>query len=213
MYADTNKIVADLNILARDALLVRGRIACRSHTYTDAQTGRQILLAEGDRVRLGRNDARLRQPDGQVVVVRNGMEGTVLRVGRRGLEVRLDDEHVSGEAVLVLPAGYVAADVDYGYAVTCDKAQGSTVDHALYHPTDRSSSERAYVALSRGRKTNAVYAVQGSGWEAALSNRRAHTIAADQDPARSDQHRPLRPLGIDRDHAKRERDQGRPIAM
>ena len=47
-----------------------------------------------------------------------------------------------GPAKLVLPASYVAADVDYGCAVTCDKAQGITVDHVLYHPTDRSSSER-----------------------------------------------------------------------
>jgi ATP-dependent exoDNAse (exonuclease V) alpha subunit len=206
MYADTNKIVADLNVLARDALLTRGRIARRGHTYKDPQTGRRILLAEGDRVRLCRNDARLHQPDGRAVVVRNGMEGTVLRAGRRGLEVQLDPEHTSGQAVVVLPAGYVAADVDYGYAATCDKAQGSTVDHSLYHPTDRSSSERAYVALSRGRKTNTIYAVQDSGWEAALSNRRAHTIAVDQQP------RP-RPLVVDREHVEPERRQGRPIAM
>ncbi len=37
MYADTNKIAADLNVLARDALLVRGRIARRGHTYRDAR--------------------------------------------------------------------------------------------------------------------------------------------------------------------------------
>jgi ATP-dependent exoDNAse (exonuclease V) alpha subunit len=141
------------------------------------------------------------------------MEGTVLRAGRRGLEVQLDREHVSGQAVLVLPASYVAADVDYGYAATCDKAQGSTVDHALYHPTDHSSSERAYVALSRGRKTNKIYAVQGSGWEAALSNRRAHTIAADQQPVRLDESRPLRPLGIERNDAEHERGYGRSMAM
>jgi hypothetical protein len=95
------------------------------------------------------------------------MEATVTHSTRRNLEIQLDAEHVSkyGPAKLVLPTSYVAADVDDGYAVTCDKAQGATVDHVLYHPTDRSSSERAYVALSRGRRSNRIYAVNGAAWK------------------------------------------------
>jgi hypothetical protein len=52
-------------------------------------------IAQGDRVRLGCNDARLSQPDGNTAVLRNGMEATVTRTTRRSLEITLDAEHVS----------------------------------------------------------------------------------------------------------------------
>jgi ATP-dependent exoDNAse (exonuclease V) alpha subunit len=186
MVADSNRAVDDLNIRARDALVKQGKVARKGQRYTDELTGRRIILAEGDRVRLGRNDAQLRQPNGPPVMVRNGMEGTVTRASRRGVEVELEAEHVSrnGPERITLPAGYVGADVDYGYASTVDKAQGSTVDHVLYHPTDRSSSEGAYVALSRGRQSNRIYAVKSTAWEEALAGSRAHTLAADQQPGR-----------------------------
>jgi len=115
MLAETNKIVADLNIQARHALCARGVIAKGGHTYTDRDNGRRIRLATGDRVRLGRNDSRLLCPDGRRVEVRNGMQGRVTRTTRSGTEVQLDAEHVTDgqPGTLVLPASYVAADVDY----------------------------------------------------------------------------------------------------
>ncbi|MGH8931785.1 MAG: MobF family relaxase [Egibacteraceae bacterium] len=64
MFADTNKVVADLNIQARHKLIRAGAVAKHGHTYTNPDTGHRIRLAAGDRVRLGRNDARLQQPDG-----------------------------------------------------------------------------------------------------------------------------------------------------
>ncbi len=184
MRAETTKNVSDLTIQARHALRARGVIAKSGHAYTDRNTGRKLRLAIGDRVRLGRNDARLACPDGRRVEVRNGMQGRVTRTTRSGIEIQLDTEHVAdGQPdLLLLPASYVAADVDYAYALTCNKAQGATVDYALYHPTDRASAERAYVALSRGRISNRIYAVAGAGWEQALGATRTHTIASDQHP-------------------------------
>jgi hypothetical protein len=43
----------------------------------------------GDRVRLGRNDGHLAQPDGSRVQVRNGMEGTITALSRRHITVHL----------------------------------------------------------------------------------------------------------------------------
>lgn len=214
MLADTNRIVSDLNIQARHALRDRGVVAKGGHTYRDRDTGRKLHLAAGDRVRLGRNDAQLPCPDGRRVEVRNGMEGQVARTARGWIEVQLDDQHVSDgqPGLLILPASYVAADIDYAYALTCNKAQGATIDHALYHPTDRASAERAYVALSRGRLTNRLYAVAGTGWEQALGATHTHTPAASQQPDTQAARR-LRDQRDERAGQHQDKDRGRPIAM
>ncbi|MGH8932038.1 MAG: hypothetical protein ACRDZO_15810 [Egibacteraceae bacterium] len=46
-------------------------------------------LSKG-RIRLGRNDARLPQPRGRTVTVRNGMEGTITPTTRTAIELGLD---------------------------------------------------------------------------------------------------------------------------
>ena len=48
--------------------------------------------------------------------------------------------------------------LDHGYATTCHKAQGLTVDVALVYGTDALTREAGYVALSRGRRANHLYA-------------------------------------------------------
>jgi len=83
----------------------------------------------------------------------------------------------------MLPAGYVGAHVDYGYARTVDTAQGATVDHSLFTPSVSSSAERAYVALSRGRLSNRVYATRDHSWIDAIGQRRGHAFSVDQSPA------------------------------
>ncbi|PRZ39717.1 conjugative relaxase-like TrwC/TraI family protein [Antricoccus suffuscus] len=67
---------------------------------------------------------------------------------------------VSGtHGVTVLPADYVARRVQLGYAMTVHRAQGSTVDsvHAIVDET--MSRETLYVAATRGRAANHLYAV------------------------------------------------------
>ena len=81
-----------------------------------------------------------------------------------------------------LPAGYVGAHVDYGYARTVDTAQGATVDHSLFAPSASATAERAYVALSRGRLSNRIYATHDRAWIDAIGRRRGHALAADQAP-------------------------------
>jgi ATP-dependent exoDNAse (exonuclease V) alpha subunit len=206
MYADTNHLVDDLNQHARTALVAAGTIAQATVTFTDDDSGRDLDLAAGDRVRLGLN-TRLPQPDGERVAVRNGMEGQIVAVHQTGVTVRLDEQHRNreGHGEIWLPAGYTAAHVAYAYAMTCDKAQATTVDHSLYAATDRACRERAYVALSRGRMSNRIYAAAASGWQDALELSRAHDPACDQlpdlPPPPSDDHAPISPdYGHDHPH-------------
>ena len=131
------------------------------------------------------------------------MTGRVTATRRREIIVDLDAAHHTPRRPtrVTLPAGYVGAHVDYGYARTVDTAQGATVDHSLYAPSASATAERAYVALSRGRLTNRVYATQDRSWMDALGRRRGHALAIDLQPAvdRSPRHI-MRPRTLARDH-------------
>jgi conjugative relaxase-like TrwC/TraI family protein len=64
---------------------------------------------------------------------------------------------VSGNGSVVLPASYVAENVELAYATTAHRAQGRTVDtaHAFASPT--TTREVLYVALTRGSDSNHLY--------------------------------------------------------
>ncbi|MGH8938143.1 MAG: C-terminal helicase domain-containing protein, partial [Actinomycetes bacterium] len=86
--------------------------------------------------------------------------------------------------------------LDHGYATTCHKAQGATVDVALLYGTAALTREAGYVALSRGRTANHLYVPDqvdqpaAAGTEdgyldelaARLSRRRTQTLATQQLP-------------------------------
>ncbi len=165
ILATERNTVAELNRLARAQLIARGDVARRSRTYKSPDDRHTITLAAGDEVILRRNQ-RLTQPDGTTIAVRNGMTGRVTATTRRGVAIELESFHHApdGPASVTLPAGYVGAPVDYGYARTVDTAQGATVDHSLFAPSASATAERAYVALSRGRLSNRVYATHDRAW-------------------------------------------------
>jgi ATP-dependent exoDNAse (exonuclease V) alpha subunit len=181
MLATERATVAELNGLARAHLVARGAIARRSRTYRAPNDSRTITLAVGDEVIVRRN-RELAQPDGRTVAVRNGMTGRVTVTRRREITVGLDTAHRTpeGPVRVTLPAGYVGAHVDYGYARTVDTAQGATVDHSLLAPSPSATAERAYVALSRGRRSNRIYATHDRAWIDAIGRDRGHALAVDQ---------------------------------
>ena len=204
MLATERRTVGELNRLARAHLVARGDVARRSRTYRAPHDHRTITLAVGDEVILRRNH-RLTQPDGTTIAVRNGMTGRVAGTRRNQITVDLDAVHrESGKPTRVtLPAGYVGTHVDHGYARTVDTAQGATVDHSLFAPSASASAERAYVALSRGRLSNRIYATDDRTWIDSIAQRRGHALAVDQKPdTRRTLQRVIR-LGspsLDRDH-------------
>ena len=131
------------------------------------------------------------------------MTGRLTATRRREITVELDAAHCTpgGPVRVTLPAGYVGAHVDYGYARTVDTAQGATVDHSLFAPSASATAERAYVALSRGRMSNRIYATHDRAWIDAIGKRRGHALAVDQEPGTNGKLRQVVRLGEPgRDH-------------
>ena len=148
MLAPTRTTVAALNARAR-----ADRLA--AHT---TPLGREVALREGatasagDVITTRRNDRRLALTANDWV--RNGDRWHVLDVRSDGsLRVR----HLGTGRVITLPAGYVAAHVDLGYARTIHSAQGLTADTCHTVATGAESRQLLYVAMTRGRTHNHLY--------------------------------------------------------
>lgn len=122
---------------------------------------RGVRLHDGNRAGVGdwivtRANDRLLTTHGGRDFVKNGDLWQVLcRHDDGALTVR----HLRHCGRVRLPAGYVAGDVELGYAATAHRAQGDTVDTA--HPviTEQMSREALYVLASRARHETTLYVV------------------------------------------------------
>ncbi|QLC25048.1 Ti-type conjugative transfer relaxase TraA [Parasphingopyxis algicola] len=132
----TNAEVRALNRLARWRLREAGELG--EDVRVTVERGSRTF-APGDRLLFLRNERGLG--------VKNGTLGTIERVGRGDMTVRLD----SGSRVAFDVKDY--AHIDHGYAATIHKAQGVTVDRAHLLATPGLDRHAAYVALSRHRDT------------------------------------------------------------
>jgi hypothetical protein len=65
--------------------------------------------------------------------------------------------HGNAAGQVVLPADYVRAHVELGYATTAHRAQGRTVDSAHVMVSPATTREAFYVAATRGRASNRIY--------------------------------------------------------
>jgi ATP-dependent exoDNAse (exonuclease V) alpha subunit len=112
-------------------------------------------FAAGDRVMLRRNDRRLGVANGDRGIVDHvDRDAGAIDVQLAGRRVRLDAEYVERTSDR---AGDALA---HGYAITGHSAQGLTCDEAFVLVSDGASREWAYTALSRGRRSNRLYAVE-----------------------------------------------------
>jgi ATP-dependent exoDNAse (exonuclease V) alpha subunit len=142
LIADTREEVAELNQLVRDRLIADGRVDdTRAVTTRSGQR-----LGVGDRVTTRRNDPEIGVANRDVWTV-EGLEadGAIRVTGSRGSRL--------------LPAQYVAADLELSYATTAYGAQGSTVTAAHTVVCDQTSAASAYVAMTRGRHENVAHLV------------------------------------------------------
>ncbi|MGY1684958.1 MobF family relaxase [Geodermatophilus sp. SYSU D00867] len=155
LLAATRETVRQLNQRAR-----ADRLAARGHP-----TGAEVALADGTRASAGdpvitrANDRRL--PLGAADWVKNGDRFIVTAVGRDGA---LAVAHPGTGRRLTLPAAYVRAHVQLGYATTVHGAQGVTAATCHTVLTGAESRQLLYVALTRGRQANHLYlATVGDG--------------------------------------------------
>ncbi len=145
MMAASNAAVGDLNTRAQTELRAAGVITGQPVALRGEQSA-----GVGDVVLARRNDRRItigHRGDW----VRNGSLFTVRAVGRDG---SLTVKRQGGDAVTTLPADYVTAHVDLGYASTIDRAQGITVDTARVIAHPGMTRQQLYAAMSRGRAEN-----------------------------------------------------------
>ena len=153
MLAPTCELVRSLNQRAQD------------HRLAGKTPGRQVDLADGNSAGVGdviitrSNDRRLRITAADWV--KNGDRWTILNLTRTGgLRVR----HTRNGRTVTLPADYVQASLELGYASTVHTAQGVTADTMHGIVTGEESRQQLYTMITRGRSANHVYvAVVGDG--------------------------------------------------
>ncbi|WP_156388109.1 MobF family relaxase [Cellulomonas sp. Root137] len=155
LIAPDARTVAALNARAH-----RDRVADGLVTATDVASAAGEPLGVGDRIVTRRNERTLRPLGaGRHAYVRNGDLWAITQTHPDGSLTATRTRSATGtaQASVLLPAQYVAQDVDLGYASTTHRAQGITVDHAhvLAHPG--MARENLYVAMTRGRHANHVY--------------------------------------------------------
>ncbi len=142
IVADTREHVATLNAAIRDD---HGRDTGAVATH------RGELIGPGDRVATRRNDPGLD--------VTNRQTWTVIGMGDDGSLI----VHSPGQGRdRELPPTYVREHVELAYATTIHGAQGETVDHAHVAIDETTGAAAAYVAMTRGRKTNVAHLVADS---------------------------------------------------
>ncbi len=142
LIAYHNETVAELNQRAHAYL------GASKQLHGPALPAEEQAFEAGDRILCRNNRSRLG--------VLNGDLGTVVAVNsdHGTLTVRLDRDPETKE----LPSWYLDQDhVDYGYALTCHKAQGVTTGRTFTIIDGATDRQWAYVALSRGRQTNTLY--------------------------------------------------------
>ena len=150
LIAETSDTVTALNNRARADRILAGQVAVEGialHDGTIAGQGDTIVTRENDR-RLSTRKGWVKNGDTWTIIdSREDGSLTVQRPGARGRRGRV-----------ILPADYVAEQVELGYAITAHRAQGATVDtaHLVVHSSSM-TREAFYVAMTRGRRANVAY--------------------------------------------------------
>jgi Ti-type conjugative transfer relaxase TraA len=141
VLAYTSEDVKALNSSIRTLRQQSGQLG-KDHVISTELGPREFTIH--DRIRFGRNEKDLG--------VKNGFLGTVERIEHCVLQIKLDGA----------PQTRVAVDtkfykhVDYGYAATVHRAQGTTVDKTYVLATPHFDRHTSYVALSRHRDNATV---------------------------------------------------------
>jgi Ti-type conjugative transfer relaxase TraA len=142
ILAYTRDEVSELNSQVRTWREQTGQLGKSQEIATER--GKK-LFAPNDRIRFLRNERDLG--------VKNGSLGTVERIERGVLQIKLDGD--LGTRVAVDTKFY--KHFDHGYAATVHKAQGSTVDRTYVLATPHFDRHTSYVALSRHREAATVF--------------------------------------------------------
>jgi hypothetical protein len=140
----SNADVKDLNLRAREEQKVAGKLATKEYSIVTEKGPKPF--AEGERIMFLENNRGMG--------VKNGSLGTILKIDKstdHSFLVKLDNDRM----VTFDPGQY--RNIDYGYAMTVHKSQGSTVDRSFVLATKRFDKHATYVAMSRHREDATLY--------------------------------------------------------
>ncbi|MFE7328055.1 MobF family relaxase [Streptomyces sp. NPDC057565] len=152
--ADTATVTA-LNLRAQAWHIAAGDVDTRRTVALRAR--QQAHVGDIIVTRLNRRRMTLR---GGRDFVKNGDTWTIQTITKSGdVVVR----HTGHRGRIRLPADYVAAQCELGYASTIHRAQGMTVDTSHALASTRSNREGVYVQLTRGARTNRLYVAIDDG--------------------------------------------------
>ncbi|TQM61740.1 MobF family relaxase [Humibacillus xanthopallidus] len=146
MLAADAETVADLNARAHAYRVEVGEVAAEGVRVAEG-----VVVGVGDVVVTRHNQRSLVTGRGWV---KNGDDWIVQCTERDG-SMRV--QRAGGGAVAQLPATYVQAHVELGYASTAHRAQGRTVDTAHAYVSTATVREPLYVMVTRGRESNRLY--------------------------------------------------------
>ncbi len=166
MLAPTHDLVSDLNQRARAHRLATTPTAPASRGQSPSTASSEVVrLADGNEASAGdllitrTNDRTLRTTSTDWV--KNGDRWILTRVHDGG---SVSARHTRTGRTVVLPAAYVQASTELGYATTVHSAQGVSVDtmHGLAGGLQGQgagglSRQQLYTMLTRGRLANHVY--------------------------------------------------------
>ncbi|MEV0949061.1 MobF family relaxase [Promicromonospora sp. NPDC050249] len=155
MIAATNTLVTELSARARLHRVTRGEVeedGVVLHDENRAGIGDVIVT------RLNNRHLRAQHDDGHIDWAREWVRnGDLWRVVACGEDGALQARHMESGATVVLPADYVAAHVELGYAATIHRVQGMTVDTSHAMVGVGMTRNELYTAITRGRDSNRVY--------------------------------------------------------
>jgi hypothetical protein len=146
MIANDSQTVLDLNNRARADRVLAGALSA-----SGVETASGSVVGVGDSVVTRRNQRDLAAGRGWV---KNGDQWSVTALRGDGT---IDLLRTNGTGRATLPAAYVRAHVELGYATTAHRAQGRTVETAHAFVCATTLREPLYVMATRGRESNRLY--------------------------------------------------------
>ena len=153
MIAPTNDLVTDLNTRAAAFYRANGTVTGPEVSLADGLSG-----AAGDVVVTRRNTSKydVRGKDGKRGGrIKNGDLWRIIETRADG-SLLVENQASGGQADL--PVDYVSSHVQLGYASTVHRSQGMTVASAHVLADATMTRQSLYVALTRGKHANTVYA-------------------------------------------------------
>ncbi|WP_404316542.1 MobF family relaxase [Prescottella equi] len=153
IVAPTNDLVRELNIKAAAYYRANGTVSGPGIVLADG-----LEAAVGDVVVTRKNNSKyvVKTSDGgRAGRVKNGDLWTVAEIGTDG-SLRLRNQISGGEVTVA--ADYITDNIQLGYATTVHRSQGMTVGSCHVLAAGNMDRQALYVAMTRGKNTNIVYA-------------------------------------------------------